>query len=75
MSASVRTDQHSRTFASLGLLARAASRHVATVKRFVQNISTPSDVQRSQCIVGDVEGEGDPEGDLEHTIQTHVSAD
>ena len=37
MSASVRTDQHSRTFASLGLLARAASRRIATVKCFVQN--------------------------------------
>ena len=37
VSASVRTDQHSRTFASLGLLARAASRRIATVKCFVQN--------------------------------------
>ena len=40
-----------------------------------RTLSMPSDVKHSQCIGGDVDGEGIPEGDLEYTLQIQVSTE
>ena len=50
----------------------AVSRQSSALSR---TLSTSLNVQRSQCIGGKVEGEGDPKGDLQYALQTYVSAE